>query len=143
MGNIVFRLPYPLLQMLQMVIQRHRCAYDTGVFALHNVNRDGGKVGIKPPFAFKTLAKRRRLKIIDKARDDAAAKVHAAARAQREREVGGDCAEHGAEHIQREAAKGRCAAKGFFADFGGGEFLPFYAFALGECFVNQHQACAA
>lgn len=110
MGNAVFRLPYPLLQMLQMIIQRHRCAYDTRVFALHDVNRDGGKVGIKSPFAFKALAKRRWAEVINKARNDAAAKVHAAARAQREREIGSDCAEHGAEHIQRESAKGRCAA---------------------------------
>lgn len=59
MGNTVFRLPYPLLQMLQMVIQRHRRAHYARVFALHNVNGDGGKVGIKAPFALKALAKRR------------------------------------------------------------------------------------
>ena len=59
MGNTVFRLPYSLLQMLQMIIQRHRRAYDTGVLALHNVNRNGGEVGIKSPFAFKALAEGR------------------------------------------------------------------------------------
>ena len=59
MGNTVFRLPYPLLQMLQVVIQCHRCTHNTRVSALHNVNGDGGEVGIKSPFAFKALAEGR------------------------------------------------------------------------------------
>ena len=84
----------------QMVVQRHRRAGNAGVFAQHHIHGDGGQIRIEAAFVFKAVAEGRCFEIVDKARDDAAAQIHAAARAQCERQIGGDGAEHGAENVQ-------------------------------------------
>ena len=85
----------------QMAVQRHRRAGNAGVFAQHHIHGDGGQIRIEAAFVFKAVAEGRCFEIIDKARDDTTAQIHAAARAQCERQIGGDGAEHGAKNVQR------------------------------------------
>ena len=64
-----------------MVVQRHRRAADAGVFAQHHIYRNRRQIGVETAFALEAVAKGRLAEVVDKARDDAAAQVNAAARA--------------------------------------------------------------
>ena len=66
--------------------------------------RDFLEIGFKAPLAFKLLSKRGFRKAISKARHDATCDVDPTLGAESQREVSGDGAEQGTEHIERSAA---------------------------------------
>src|SRR5665647_290515 len=72
-----------------------------GVRAHDDKSRDRGQVGAEAALVLETRAERRLSKRLSKLRHDAARDIDAALRSDRQREVSGDRAEHGAEHRDR------------------------------------------